>query len=146
MADVLGCWRITDAAGGSLDHGFFAGPVRLLDHPGAKLRDLEPQSTSFGVVPLGPVPASAVYDTALVTGSWDFAAPDTVRLGLSMMLIGQTLTFRARGDSMVGMRQGWGDVVASTADTATDVVQRVRAVRVACPRDERRHRAVSRPH
>lgn len=133
---LLGCWMITGENGReSLDPRFYGRPVRLLPH----LLESEVRTGASrggrAVEPVGPPPAAGSMEAAMRT-AWYFAPPDSVRILHAVGHVGAALTFRARGDTLVGMMQGFSDFAGSTRDTATDRVDRIMAVRVPCPASE----------
>jgi hypothetical protein len=129
---LLGCWRVAGENGReSLNPRFPGRPVRLLPH-------LSPHEVRTGtsrggraVEAVGPRPAEGTIDAARRT-TWYFTLPDSVRIIHAAGHVGAALTFRARGDTLVGMMQGFSDLASSTRDTTTDRVDRIRAVRVPC--------------
>lgn len=132
VESLLGCWRVTGDDGRTSLYPRFPGRhVRLLPH-------LSPHEVRAGtsrggreVVAVGPRPAAGTVEAALRT-TWYFAPPDSVRIIHAVGHVGEALTFRARGDTLIGMMQRFTDLLSTTPDTTTDQVDRIRAARVPC--------------
>jgi hypothetical protein len=123
--ELEGCWLLTGEDGRPPYRGpFFSAPVRLKLEASAKLRARGWTNPGmYHVEPLAVIPDVMAHDTILSTTYWKFAAPDSLSVHLE---------FRVRGDSLVGMAQGFWDVVEMSTDTVPDRVTPVRGRRVGC--------------
>jgi len=133
--DVEGCWLLTGEEGKPpYKQAFFSAPIRLAMENAARLPAWARRDrTVYPVQPLAHIPDSMAIDTALVTSYWSFAAPDSVSIVRSTGFTGLDMSFRVRGDSLVGMGRGFTDVIKMSMDTAPDPVTLIRGRRVPCP-------------
>lgn len=136
--DIQGCWLVTGADGAPpYDSPFFSGPLRLTDARSAELRrQVGEEREVYDVQPLASIPDSMAFDTAMMVTYWRFAAPDSLEIIRSAGFMGLHLSFRVRGDSLVGMGRGFQDEIKMSTDTTTDPVPSFWGRRVACPRVE----------
>ena len=81
---------------------------------------------------LAPISPDHALDTAIMVTSWEFTRPDLLTIATTDGLVGYSMDFRVRGDSMVGMLQAGGDVIMVRADTSSDPIERVTGRRVPC--------------
>ena len=139
--DLVGCWKILRANSDTIGLAGFAGPVRLMRGASAKLRERGWSGNGLrGVQYMAPIPDAGAMDTAMTVAFWDFAPPDSLTIGTSTGFGGANMTFRVRGDSLVGMLQFGGDVIREGVDTTSDPVERLAGHRVSCSRE---HSSVS---
>lgn len=133
--DVQGCWLLTGGEGRPpYELRIFSGPLRLEVEVSPRLRDWKwADAGKYHVQPLAHIPDSMVVDTAGFATYWEFAPPDSVSIIHTTGLAGMHLSFRVRGDSLVGMGAGFGDVIQMSMDTMPDPVTFIRGQRVACP-------------
>ena len=130
--DLNGCWLLTDADGNPPTRSpFFSAPIRLTTESSPRLRERGLEDT-YAVQTLAHIPDRQARDTILLTTYWEFSAPDSVDIIRSTGYSGVHLSFRVRGDSLIGMGQGFWDVIEMSADTAADPVERIRGRRVRC--------------
>lgn len=141
--DVQGCWLLTgDEGKPPYDLRIFSGLVRLEVEPSAKLRaGGSADAGKYEVQPVVPIPDSMANDTIGFVTYWEFVPPDSVSIIQSMDLAGTHMSFRVRGDSLIGMEAGFGDLIQTSIDTTPDPVTAVRGRRVACPPVDARDRA-----
>lgn len=135
QGDVQGCWLLTGEDGKPpYDSPIFSAPLRLDVEVSPKLRAWnQERAGSYAVRPLAHIPDSMSVDTAGLATYWEFAPPDSLAIIRTMGLAGIQMSFRVRGDSLVGMGQGFRDVIEMSIDTTPDPVTSIRGRRVACP-------------
>lgn len=129
--ELAGCWVIRSADGRAFDGPEpYDGPVRLRLGVTGAMRQERFGSDEEAVVPAG---RRHIRDQHGMLYSWRFAPPDSVQMYAAAFLYGTRLDFRVRGDSMVGMVRGYGDMVVQSFDTTSIAVDRVTAHRIRCP-------------
>jgi hypothetical protein len=133
--DLEGCWLLTGENGKPpYESAFFSAPIRLAIGNSARLRAWAGRDQEiYPVQPLAHIPDSVALDTALMTSYWSFAAPDSVSIIRTTGFTGLNMSFRVRGDSLVGMGRGFTDVIEMSMDTTPDPVTLIRGRRVPCP-------------
>jgi hypothetical protein len=119
------CWKIESMETGRL-RGMLAFPLRLRTDSAAGSGD--GRRRAHGI----DIPDSMRMHEAHFETMWWFSPPDSVTIASGNGFTGTVLSFRARGDTMPGMARGFSDVIEMTADTTTDRVLRVQAVRIPC--------------
>jgi hypothetical protein len=130
--DVGGCWLIRTSDGSQVTRGlFFTAPVRLAYTRSSRIRAF---GRGFDMVPTAVIPDSAAMDTSLLASFWEFSPPDSLALVRTTGFGGPVLSFRVRGDSLVGILQYTQDVIRMSVDTATDSVTHLAGRRVRCTR------------
>lgn len=134
--DLVGCWKILRANSDTIGLAGFAGPVRLMRGPSAKLRERGWSGNGLrGVQYMAAIPPARAMDTAMTVAFWNFAPPDSLTVGTSTGFAGANMSFRVRGDSLVGMLQFGGDFIQTSVDTTSDPAERLAGYRVPCNRE-----------
>jgi hypothetical protein len=133
--DVQGCWLLMGEDGKPpYDSPSLSGPLRLDVEISPRLRAWNgEQAGSYDVRLPAHVPDSLSIDTVGFVTYWEFAPPDSLSIIRTMGLAGIQMSFRVRGDSLIGMGRGFWDVIEMSMDTTPDPVTSIRGRRVACP-------------
>lgn len=122
---IAGCWKI-EGVGTAPLRGLLTFPLRL--RTDSATRESGGGWRADGI----SIPDSMRMVQSIVETTWRFSPPDSVTITSGNGFTGTVLSLRAWGDTMPGMARSFSDVIEMTADTTTDRVLRVRAVRIPC--------------